>query len=159
MHSRGWLRTLGSALLVGALAAGAAAVAEDEKSYQFFFPKSLASEAEKHVGKPVKVVDTLVKIWEAQEIEGYLRFDTLHFRCAVPASETESIAYLREVLKLRHERKDATPPLVAIYGTLAREPLFGPVKGGEEAGVASEEILIKVDKVERPRDRFWDEPN
>jgi hypothetical protein len=51
------------------------------------------------------------------------------------------------------------PPLVAIYGTIGREPIFGPVKGGEDAGVASEEIIIKADKVEKPRERFWEEGN
>lgn len=144
-------------VLALAVALGGAALAET--SYQFFFAKDLADHVEKHLGKGVKVVDTLVKVWEAQDVPGYLRFDTLHFRCAVPDTETESIAYLREVMKAREEKKQSVPPLVAVYGTLGREPLFGPVKGGADAGVGSEQILIKVDKVEKPRQRFWEEGN
>jgi hypothetical protein len=140
---------------IAAVAFAGAALAEDP--HRFFFAKDLAADLENQVGKGVKVVDEFVKIWESQEIEGYLRFDTTHFRCAIPTDQTESIAYLREVQKTLEEGKSAIPPLVAVYGTVAREPLFGEVKGGADAGVASEHILIKVDKVEKPRERFWDE--
>ncbi len=150
------IRTVRLAALALALAlSGAAALAES--SYRFFFAKDLAAKLESHVGQSVKVVDELAKIWESQEIEGHLRFDTAHFRCVVPTSATESIAYLREVQKAIEEKKARIPPLVAIYGAVSREPLFGEVKGGEDAGVASEAILLKADRIEKPRDRFWEE--
>jgi hypothetical protein len=146
-------------LAAAALAASLCGVATAGTSYQFFFAKDLAVHAEQNVGKGVKVVDELCKIWESQDVPGYIRFDTKYFRCAVPDTETESIAYLREVEKKHSAKESSIPPLVAVYGTLGREPLFGPVKGGAGAGVASEQILIKVDKVEKPRDRFWEEGN
>jgi hypothetical protein len=127
-------------------------------SYRFFFPQDLAQKQEEFVGTGVKVVDELCKIWEDQQVEGYLRFDTKFFRCAVPTTDTEGIALLREVQKTHDDKSDSTPPLVAVYGILGRAELFGPVKDGKDAGVASEEILIKVDKIEKPRKRFWDEP-
>jgi len=149
---------LGRALAIAAaLPALLLATASTAFAYRFFLVSDLAREAEQHVGTKIKVVDTLVKIWQEQELKDYLRFDTTQFRCAVPTSETESIAYIREVLKNHDERKVTIPPLVAIYGTLSRAPLWGRVAGGEEQGVASEQIVIIVDRVERPRDRFWEE--
>jgi hypothetical protein len=127
-------------------------------SYRFFFPQDLAQKQEEFVGTGVKVVDELCKIWEDQQVQGYLRFDTKYFRCAVPDTDTEGIALLREIQKTHDEKTDSTPPLVAVYGILGKEELFGPVKDGKDAGVASEHILIKVDKIEKPRKRFWDEP-
>lgn len=145
-----------AALFAASLALGGIALAEGTV-YRFFFAKDLAARIENEVGKGVKVVDVLAKIWESQEIDGWIRFDTEHFRCVVPAAETESIAYLREVQKALDEKRSAVPPLVAIYATVSREPLFGPTKGGESEGVASEEILLKADRIERPRERFWEE--
>ncbi len=152
------MRRISKLVLAVALAAAPVALADGATSYRFFFPQDLFAHREEFVGTGVKVVDELCKIWEDQQVQGYLRFDTKYFRCAIPDTQTESIAYLREVQKAHAEGKDTTPPYVAVYGILGREPLFGPVAGGQDAGVASEEILIKVDKVEKPRQRFWDEP-
>jgi hypothetical protein len=129
-------------------------------AYQFFLAADLEKDMAKHVGKQVKVVDKLLKIWENQELEGYLKFDTEKFRCAIPTSETEGIAYLRELMKNQDgvdKTPDATPPLVAIYGTVQRPTFWGKPKEGKEAGIDEDQLMIVVDKVERPRDRFWEE--
>ena len=135
------------------------------QAYSFFFAVELDRHLEKQVGEQVMVVDKLNRIWEHQEVDGYLRFDTERFRCAIPNTETDAIAYLREVQAARTEKvddegkrtSDRTLPLIAIYGTVTREPLWGEVKGGEAEGVVSEQIVIIADKVEKPRARFFDE--
>ena len=146
--------------LAAALILAPFALAEGDapKSYRFFFPQDLAEKQDEFVGTGVMVVDELCKIWESQETEGLLRFDTKYFRCAVPNTESESVALLREVQKNHDEKKDSTPPLVAVFGTVSRQALFGPVKGGKDEGVASEHVVIMVDRCEKPRKRFWDEP-
>ncbi|HVY62364.1 MAG TPA: hypothetical protein VHF22_11960, partial [Planctomycetota bacterium] len=119
----------------------------------------------KQVGKAVKVVDRLVKIWDYQKEGESIRFDTELFRCAIPASETESIAYLREVMARQDAKQegdglktpDTTPPLVCLYGNVARSELWGKPKDGKDAGRDEDEIVIMVDKVEKPRQRFFDE--
>ena len=149
-------RALAAAGAVLLVAAGAA-IAVD---YEFFLSKELAASLPKHVGKAVKVVDRLVKIWEYQKEGESIRFDTELFRCAIPASETESIAYLRELMKGQEgvdKTPDTTPPLICIYGTVTRSALWGRPKDGKEAGKDEDEILIATDKVEKPRQRFFDE--
>ncbi|GIW71209.1 MAG: hypothetical protein KatS3mg102_0751 [Planctomycetota bacterium] len=140
--------TLPAALVLLALAAGSAS------GYRFFFADRLAESLEQHVGSRVKVVDELVEIWDYQDVQGYLRFDTRRFRCAVPNHRTEDIALLREIARRRAEGA-VEPPLIAIYGTVSREPLWGRVAAGEGAGVASETIVLLADRIERPRRRFF----
>jgi hypothetical protein len=49
-------------------------------------------------------------------------------------------------------------PIVTVYGTVARADFWGPVDGGAKgAGVATEQITIVVDKVEKPRARWYEE--
>jgi hypothetical protein len=146
------------AAFAAALFLGAAlALAAD---YEFFLSNDLKASLPKQVGKAVKVVDRLVKIWEYQKEGESIRFDTEKFRCAIPASETESIAYLREVMKGQEgvdKTPSTTPPLVCIYGTVTRSELWGKPKEGKEAGKEEDEIVIMTDKVEKPRQRFFDE--
>ena len=110
-------------------------------AYQFFFAKDLEKTLAQQVGKQVKVVDKLVKIYESQEVQGYIKFDTYRFRCLIPQSETEGIAYLRELLKNQEGGEGKSPdgrePLVAIYGTVANGSKFWP--GGKEAGAGGDD--------------------
>jgi hypothetical protein len=46
-------------------------------------------------------------------------------------------------------------PLVTVFGTVARADFWGPVKG-KDNGVATEAITIVADKVERPRERWYE---
>lgn len=124
--------------------------------YDYFGAAELEREIEARKGQKVMVVDTLVRIWKDQDVNGYLRFDTERFRCAVPNTQTEAIAYLRELAKKREEG-DRTPALVALFATVERAPLWGEVKGGQEDGVESEQILLICDRVEQPRGRFFEE--
>lgn len=136
-------------------------VATPALAYQFFLVKELEAKLPDQVNKQIKVVDKLVKIWEYQEVEGYLRFDTHHFRCAIPASETEGIAYLRELMKAQEgvdKTPDATPPLIAIYGTVRQPDFWGKAHEGRDKGIPMDQYTIVADKVEKPRARFFEEP-
>src|SRR5262249_31751624 len=134
-------------------------------AYEYFFAEQLERQLPKMVGKQVKVVDKLVKVWEQQEVEGFIRFDTTRFRCAIPASETEGIAYMRELQKRGEGQNEnglirgagAAPPLIAVYGTVQRPAFWGKPREGKDSGVAEDQIVIVADKVEKPRQRFWDE--
>ncbi len=110
----------------------------------------------RRIEDPSQVVDELVALWEFQDVDGYVRFDTRRFRCAVPAHATEAIAYLREVARRRREG-DRRRPLLALYATVQRAPLWGRVAAGEAEGVASEQIVLVCDRIERPRWRFFEE--
>lgn len=46
-------------------------------------------------------------------------------------------------------------PIVTVFGTVARADFWGPVKG-KDAGVATEAITIVADRVERPRERWYE---
>jgi hypothetical protein len=154
------VRTSALARLAVFAAALVLALSSTALAYQYFFAEELEASLAKQVGKQVKVVDKLVKIWEQQEVEGYLRFDTHYFRCAIPASETEGIAWLRELMKKQEgtdKTPEAIPPLVAIYGTVQRPQFWGKPKEGKGEGVPEDQIMIVVDKVEKPRARFWEE--
>jgi len=146
--------------LLGALSLGTAAVAED--AYRFFMVDHLRETLPQQVDKPVKFVDKLVKIWAHQKDGEPIRFDTHNFRCAVPADKTEEIALIRELMKLQDgvdKTPEALPPLVAISGTVVRNPLFGkPKDEAKGEGKAEDELIILVDKIEKPRARFQEEP-
>ncbi len=137
------------------------ALATPALAYQFFLVKDLEASLPQQVGKQIKVVDKLVKVWEYQEVEGYIRFDTHHFRCAIPATETEGIAFLRELLKAQEgaEGKSpvATPPLVAILGTVKQPDFWGKPVEGRDKGIPEDQYTIVADKVEQPRARFFEE--
>ena len=147
-----------------ALFVAATAVAAD---YQFFLSKDLRATLKQQVGKSVKVVDKLIRVWEYQKDGAPIRFDTIRFRCSIPAADSEGIAYLRELMANQEARQgqgglktpDATPPLVCLYGRVIPNPLWGEGKGGQSgvAGQEEDEIIIDVEKVEKPRQRFFDE--
>jgi hypothetical protein len=132
------------------------AVAGSAYAYNHYMSRHLARELQDRVGERISVVDKVVKEWTLQESHGYLRFDTERFRCAIPSSDFNSIAVPRDVIE-RRRRGDRTLPLVHMFGVVSREPIFGRVAGGKEDGVASEQILILCDRVEKPRGRFFDE--
>lgn len=46
-------------------------------------------------------------------------------------------------------------PIVTVFGTVARADFWGPVKG-KDNGVATEAVTIVTDKVERPRERWYE---
>lgn len=46
-------------------------------------------------------------------------------------------------------------PIVTVYGTVTRADFWGPVMG-KDAGVATESITIIADRVERPRERWYE---
>jgi hypothetical protein len=97
--------------------------------------------------------------------KGWLKFETFYFRCIIDSNITESVNYLRavnrskpyeEMKALRAERK-----LLCVWGTVERTTLFGEVDstpgGAKDMGTVPELIVIKVDKVERPDDRYFKE--
>lgn len=143
--------------LAGILVAASTALA-----YQYFSRAQLFRELEAHVGKKVHFVDELVKVYpdEIQKLDGYLRFDTRQFTCAIPVSNQEGVAYLKELAAKRAKLpvEDATPQWIAIYGDVVRPDWWGPVADGAEDGVVPETIAIAVDKVERARQRYFDDP-
>jgi hypothetical protein len=47
-------------------------------------------------------------------------------------------------------------PIVTVYGKVVRADFWGPVKGADQ-GVATESISIVVDRVERPRQRWYED--
>jgi hypothetical protein len=47
-------------------------------------------------------------------------------------------------------------PIVTVYGKVQRADFWGPVKG-QDQGVATEAITIVVDRVERPRMRWYED--
>ena len=150
-----------AAVLALAGGAGVCALAADE--YRFFLVDHL-SETETltaNVDKPVKFVDKLVRIWAFQKDGEPIRFDTGHFRCAVPADKSEDIALIRELMKLQDgvdKTPEAAPPLVAVSGTVVRNPLFGkPKDEAKGAGREEDELIILVDRIEKPRARFAEE--
>jgi hypothetical protein len=108
------------------------------------------------VGPKVKTVDEVVAIYpeDHQSSEGFLRFDTYHFRCAIPTSDTEGIALMRE-LEEKRAKGDSTPFLLALSGTVARPEIFGKIARGYDDGVRPEQIVLVVDKVEKPRRRYF----
>ena len=124
-------------------------------AYRYFSREDLARDLAKVVGQKVKVVDEVEEIWDYQEVDGYLRFDTVYFRCIISKKHTESIALLRNIHS-RKDKKKIVKKIIAVYGTVERPEFWGEVKGKEE-GVCSEEIVIVVDKVEIPRKRYFKE--
>ena len=49
-------------------------------------------------------------------------------------------------------------PIVTVFGTVARADFWGPVADvAKGAGVQTEQITIVVDKVEKPRTRWYEE--
>jgi hypothetical protein len=150
-----------SALLAGAALGGGGALAEG--GHRFFLVDHLEEALPTLVGEPVRFCDKLVKVWEHQQDGAPIRFDTHHFRCAVPADKSEEIALIRELLQQQagQEGKNpvAVPPLVVISGTVVRNPLHGaPKDESKSEGRAEDELIILVDKVEKPRERFQEEP-
>lgn len=156
------LRSWGLAATL-ALAGGAGALALAADEYRFFLVDHLSEEdtLKANVDKPVKFVDKLVRIWEYQKDGEPIRFDTDHFRCAVPADKSEDIALIRELMKQQDgvdKTPEALPPLVAISGTVVHNPLFGkPKDESKGAGREEDELIILVDKIEKPRARFQEE--
>jgi hypothetical protein len=47
-------------------------------------------------------------------------------------------------------------PIVTLFGKVKRADFWGPVQGKEE-GVRTEQITIVVDRVEKPRDRWYED--
>ncbi len=149
---RSWLGLAVAALVLAPAAASFA--------YQYFDAHDLARQLEAKPGTKVKVIDEVTHIYPeesnsfADSVEPHLRFDTYHFRCAIPMSDTEGVALLRE-LEERRAKNDPTPVLVALYATVTNSELWGPVAGGKDDGVVAEPIVLHVEKVEKPRRRYY----
>jgi hypothetical protein len=91
----------------------------------------------------------------ARLAEKYYKFDTYLFRCVVPKSLRESVAYVRYVNQIKNEKR-----LLMIWGRVEKIPLFLPVDneyGAQEAGTKSEEIFIVCESIKRPRERYFEE--
>lgn len=97
--------------------------------------------------------------------KGYLKFETYYFSCIIDRNLTESVNYLRAVNEskpydkakaMRAERK-----LLCVWGSVERTTMFGDVDstagGAKDMGTVPELIVIKVDKVERPDERYFRE--
>jgi hypothetical protein len=155
-----------AALLAGLVLAAAGLVRAGDDDFKFFMRKDLKATIKQQSLQPVRTVDKLVKIWDYQKEGEPIRFDTELFRCAIPAADTEGIAYLRELMskngggEKENEAKagDPTPPLICIQGRVEPNTLWGAGKENKDAaGQAEDELIIMVSKVEKPRKRFFDE--
>lgn len=149
-------------------------------NYRYMSREKLKAEIKDWVGKGVTCVDRLVMLYDREQ-QGYIRFDTRYFRCAIKSSDPTAAllkkAYanatkgFKDLTKKLEEEKDPAKrrellwevhkrwkdkPLVKLYGKVDRPKLFGDVKG-ESNGVVSELIIIMCDRVEKPRKRFYDE--
>jgi len=97
--------------------------------------------------------------------KGYLKFETYYFRCIINRNNAESINYLRAVNESKpYENKKAMQverKLLCIWGTVERTTLYGDVDatpgGAKDMGTVPELIVIKVDRIERPDDRYFKE--
>ena len=148
--------------------------------YRYFDREDLFREKEKWVGTGAVVTDVMLKIWPDElrdpvpqstrrtglgdRAEGaerakdlpasqYLRFETRYFRCAVEKSNTEAV----ELLKSLAEQKDDArfnKRLVTIWALVDRPELWGSVFNPAE-GPDTEMVVLKVDKVTKPRERFF----
>ena len=87
--------------------------------------------------------------------ERYYTFETRYHTCVVPASLRWSVARVRKTNMIKNE-----PRLLMIWGTVKKLPLYGEVSETYRAfdfGVESEKIFIVCDKIERPRQEYFEE--
>lgn len=127
------------------------------RTYEYFDRDDLADKLEKQVGTKVRVVDEIISIYaDNQDIDGYYKFDTLHFRCLIPNDQTDAIDYVKKTGALEKEGSRRVKRLVVIDGTVDRPHVYGDVKG-TESGVESEQIMIVVDTAKKPRPRYYRE--
>ena len=151
-------RILVAALVILALGYGPAALA-----YEYVQRHFLKRDIEKYIGKKIKVVDELVRIWGAKDAPGHVRFDTVMFRCAIAEDNTAGREYLNSLIRPRNPDQKPEPLLCDIYGSFQRVTYWGDVEGqgknsdAKEKGVTPEEIVLVVDRVERPRKHFYDD--
>ncbi len=156
--------------------------------YEYIIASMLFEKQEEYLGKPVKLVDDLAVLWDdptphdskekTKEAEdkgykgdydnqtmtskGYIKFDTLYFRCMLPDNLQSSVDYLRRVNRLKtfYDPKVLKPEakLVAVYGKLVRVKIYDAED--TDAETPREYVILMTDKVERPAERFFkDEPN
>ena len=126
-------------------------------AYEYFDRDNLADKLETKVGTKVTVVDEIVSIYpETQNVDGYYKFDTLHFRCLIPSGESDSIEYVKTTGAERKKGARRVKRLVSIQGTVERREVYGEVKG-KGSGVESEQVVIIVDTAKKPRARYYDE--
>ncbi|MBI4576173.1 MAG: hypothetical protein HY722_07930 [Planctomycetes bacterium] len=140
-----------------AIGGGQAWVRAEETRY--FEAPELRGALEENVDRPVEFVDELVKIWKEQKVSGYVRFDTYHFRCAVPSTATASLEYLRD-LEGSDAGKAPTPEpwLVHIAGKPVHPEFWGKVDADAAgSGVSPETTVIVVDEASRPRRRYFED--
>lgn len=72
---------------------------------------------------------------------------------AVAAAQAET--QRKELYKELHER-NKDKPFVTIFGKVRRADFWGPVQGKEEGQVRSEAVTIVADRIEKPRDRWYE---
>ncbi len=145
-------RTLALALVIFAVSLTGAVWA-----YDYFDREDLADKLEKNIGTKVRVVDEIVSVYaDNQDIDGYFKFDTLHFRCIIADDKTDAIDYVKKTGTEKKKGARRTKRLVTIQGTVGRPDVYGEVKG-KDSGVVSEQILIVVDTAKKPRARYYRE--
>lgn len=126
-------------------------------AYKYWERKELADDLEIEVGEKVRVVDEVLSVHpKKQSISGYFKFDTVYFRCLIPNDKTEAIEFVKSTSAKRTKGSRRTKRLLTIDGTVEQKEVYGTV-GGKDAGVRSEAIFLVVDKVSRPRARYFKE--
>ena len=135
-------------LAVGVLIAGVHAS-------DYWTREALAEDLKNQVGEEVKFVDEIISVYEdRQNFPNHFKFDTLHFRCLIPSSDTEAIDLVKEIASERTRGARRTKRLITLEGKVDRTQVYGKVKGD---GVVSETIFILVDTAKRPRARYYRE--
>jgi len=151
--------------------------------YTFVQVWRLERDLEKWVGKKVTFTDKLAVFYPKAKA-GHVFFDTVHFACALPAGDSDGSQYLKDLhakaltaySDLRKEMETAkgdearsrvvwkiykrwkNKPIVTCFGTVSRKKIWGEVNpDAEGSGVVSERIIIVCDRVEKPRQRWYDE--
>ncbi len=148
MRARSFLTALALVFVLGVVSTPVA----DGQDYRYFDREDLFREREKWVGTGAVVTDVLMKVWEHQEVKGYLKFETRYFRCAVKADSeaAEMIKQLAEQLDDGGKGKR----LVTVWGLVDRPEFWGEVSNQDE-GVDTETIWIVADNVTKPREHHF----
>jgi len=183
--SRDSTRRLSLRLLAGLVCGAALLVTTvgDADGYRFVHRDKLNRELKNWVGKKVTTTDKLTMVYP-DEFSNHVFFETHYFRCAIPTNNSKGVEYiktlyagaLKQFKDLREELDKAKSasernaivwkiykrwkekPIVTMFGTVDRPELWGQVApAAKSSGVVSERIVFVIDRLEKPRKRWYKE--